>query len=69
MVLGVDGVDNGLMKKPLQLTTEEERAREKALDFYRYTGKSEEDANRLAWADIKKEFPRLRQYDLSGDSE
>jgi hypothetical protein len=24
VVLGVDGVDNGLMKKPLQLATEEE---------------------------------------------
>ncbi|MFL6438792.1 MAG: hypothetical protein ACJ71Q_14530 [Terriglobales bacterium] len=57
------------MKKPPQLTSQEEQAREKALDFYRYTGKSEEDANRMAWADIKKEFPRLSEYDLSGDSE
>jgi hypothetical protein len=57
------------MKKPSQLTTPEERAREKALDFYRYIGKSEEDASRLAWADIQKEFPRLRQYNLPGDSE
>jgi hypothetical protein len=58
-----------LMKTPPQLTTQEEQAREKALDFYRYTGKSEEDAKRLAWADIKKEFPRLSQYDLSADYE
>jgi hypothetical protein len=58
-----------VMKKPPQLTTQEEQAREKALDFYRYTGKSEEDANRLAWADLKKEFPRLSQYNLSGDCE
>jgi hypothetical protein len=58
-----------LMKTPPQLTTQEEQAREKALDFYRYTGKSEEDAKRLAWADIKKEFPRLSQYDLSADCE
>jgi len=57
------------MKRPPQLTTQEEQAREKALDFYRYTGKSEEDAKRLAWADIKKEFPRLSQYDLSADYE
>lgn len=57
------------MKKPPQLTTEQERAREKALDFYRYTGKSEEDALRLAWADIQKEFPQLRQYNPPGDSE
>jgi hypothetical protein len=58
-----------IMKKPPQLTRQEERARETALDFYRYTGKSEEDANRLAWADLKKEFPRLSQYNLSGDCE
>ena len=57
------------MKKPPQLTTEEERAREKALDFYRYTGKSEEDARRLSWADIQKEFPRLSQFNLPGDFE
>jgi len=46
-----------------QLTTEEERARERALDFYRYVGKSEVDADRLAWADIQKGFPRLNGYD------
>lgn len=57
------------INKPPQLTAQEERAREKALDFYRYTGKSEEDARRLAWADIQKEFPRLSKYKLSGDSE
>jgi hypothetical protein len=44
-----------------QLTIEEERAREKAVDFYRYVGKSEADADRLAWEDIKREFPRLRE--------
>jgi len=44
-----------------QLTIEEERAREKAVDFYRYVGKSEVEADRLAWEDIKKEFPRLRE--------
>ena len=49
------------MKKTLaHLTTEEERARERALDFYRYVGKSEVDADRLAWADIQKGFPRSR---------
>ena len=52
-----------MKKKPVQLTAEEERAREKAIDFYRYIGKTDEDAARLAWADIKKAFPRLRAYD------
>ena len=56
--------DSSSMKTTLaQLTTEEERARERALDFYRYVGKSEVDADRLAWADIQKGFPRLNGYD------
>jgi hypothetical protein len=50
-------------KKPAQLTSAEERAMEKAMDFYRYTGKSEAEANRSAWADIQKEFPRLKDFD------
>ena len=57
------------MNKVTELTAQEERAREKALDFYRYTGKSEEDASRLAWADVQKEFPRLRGLDKPSDSE
>jgi len=50
-------------KKFAQLTVEEERARERAIDFYRYVGKSDTEANRLAWADIQKAFPRLMAYD------
>lgn len=50
-------------KTPVQLTVEEERAREKAMDFYLYVGKTDSDATRLAWADIQKAFPRLRAYD------
>lgn len=57
------------VKKPPQLTAEEERAREKALDFYRYTGKSEEDARRLSWADIQKQFPHLSKCNLPEDFE
>ena len=52
------------MKKKMVLTVEEERAREKAMDFYRYVGKSEAEADRLAWDDIKKEFPRLKECDM-----
>ena len=52
-----------MKKEPAQLTVEEERAREKAVDFYRYVGKNDLDAARLAWADIQKAFPRLRAYD------
>ena len=55
---------DGLMKKrPVQLTVEEESAREKAMDFYRYVGKTGVEATRLAWADLQKTFPRLRAYD------
>jgi hypothetical protein len=55
---------NSSGKKNLaQLTAEEESAREKAIDFYRYVGKSEADVDRLAWADVQKAFPRLKQCD------
>jgi hypothetical protein len=57
------------MNKVPQLTSQEELAREKAVDFYRYTGKSEEDANRLAWTDIQKQFPRLHGLDMPRDPE
>ena len=50
-------------KKLAQLTLEEERAREKAIDFYRYIGKTDVEATRLAWQDVQKAFPRLREYD------
>jgi len=50
-------------KKFGQLTVEEERARERAIDFYRYIGKTDLEAIRLAWADIQKTFPRLTAYD------
>jgi glutamine synthetase adenylyltransferase len=50
-------------KEPAQLTVEEEKAREKAIDFYRYVGKTDAEAMRLAWADLQKAFPRLKVYD------
>ena len=52
-----------MKKRPVQLTVEEESAREKAMDFYRYVGKTDVEATRLAWADLQKTFPRLRAYD------
>jgi hypothetical protein len=52
-------------KEPAQLTAEEEQAREKAIDFYRYVGKTDAEAMRLAWLDIQKAFPRLRVYDCA----
>jgi len=58
-------MDGGPMRKePTQLTVEEERAREKAIDFYRYIGKTDVEATRLAWADVKKAFPRLKEHDI-----
>jgi hypothetical protein len=49
-----------MKQEQAQLTAEEERAREKSMDFYLYVGKSDVEASRLAWADILREFPRLR---------
>ena len=46
----------------LARTVEEERAREKAIDFYNYVGKTDIEAERLAWADVQKTCPRLRAY-------
>ena len=56
---------NPMNQRPAQLTVEEERAREKAMDFYRYIGKTDMEATRLAWADIQKTFPRLKAYDTA----
>ena len=56
-------MDEPMKKRPVQLTVEEESAREKAMDFYRYVGKTDVEATRLAWADLQKTFPRLRAYD------
>src|SRR5579872_7251304 len=52
------------VRKTAQFTVEEERAREKAMDFYRYVGKSEVEADRLACEDVKKEFSRLKECDI-----
>jgi hypothetical protein len=57
------------VKKKAHLTDEEERAREKAMDFYRYVGKSEVEADRLACEDIKKEFSRLKEVDIRPETE
>lgn len=54
-------------KEAAQLTVEEERAREKAMDFYRYIGKTDGEAARLAWADVQKAFPRLKAFDDTGE--
>ena len=54
-------------KKLAELTPEEEQAREHAIDFYRYVGKTDGEARRLAWADVQKTFPRLKAYDNAGE--
>jgi len=51
------------MQTRTQLTAEEERARDRAMDFYRFIGKTELEAMRLAWEDVEKAFPRLRACD------
>lgn len=56
-------------KNITQLTFEEQRAREKALDFYRFVGKKEAEAQRLASADVQKAFPRLKDCDVPAEIE
>ena len=51
------------MHSRVRLSAEEEQARQKSLDFYRYVGKDNPEASRLAWADIQKQFPRLKEYE------
>jgi hypothetical protein len=47
-----------------KLTPEEERAWEFAFQFYVLSeNKNNATADRLAWRDVQKEFPRLRKYD------
>ena len=65
----MDSTNGPAHRNLLQLTVEEKRAREKAVDFYRYVGKTEAEAQRLAWADVRKEFPHLQKYDVPPDIE
>jgi hypothetical protein len=48
-----------------QLTIDEVQAREKAIDFYRYVGKSDTESIRLAWRDLQKAFPRLQEFEAA----
>ena len=61
-------MDEPMKKRPVQLTVEEESEREKAMDFYRYVGKTDVEATRLVWADLQKRFPRLREYDGAAEA-
>lgn len=50
-----------------QLTIDEVQAREKAIDFYRYVGKSDTESIRLAWRDLQKAFPRLQEFEAAAE--
>lgn len=54
-----------MKKKLAQLTVEEQQAKEKAIDFYLYIGKTDVEAIRLAWRDVQKAFPRLQEFDVT----
>jgi hypothetical protein len=45
-----------------QLTSEEKHAWERAFSFHLDAGNSDAVADRLAWRDLKKEFPRLKKF-------
>jgi hypothetical protein len=63
VIAALNAYEKSLMQKRTQLTAEEERARARAMDFYRFIGKTELEAMRLAWEDVEKAFPRLRACD------
>src|SRR5262249_32183193 len=48
--------------KRAKLTPAEDRAWRKAFQFHVDAGKSDAQADRLAWRDVKKEFPRLKKF-------
>lgn len=52
-----------------RLTDEEQRANDRAVDFYRYVGKPGSEALSLAWTDVQLAFPRLQQYDAAQPSD
>ncbi|HTV43126.1 MAG TPA: hypothetical protein VMF08_21355 [Candidatus Sulfotelmatobacter sp.] len=49
-------------KKTAELTAEENHAWEFAFCFYLNGGKSEFKADKLAWRDLRLEFPRLKRF-------
>ena len=49
--------------KVAKLTDEEETAWNFAFEFYLNEGKSNEEADELAWRDLQTEFPRLKGFD------
>lgn len=50
-------------KRIAKLTPAENHAWVFAFCFYANDGKSDLEADRFAWRDIRLEFPRLRRYD------
>jgi hypothetical protein len=50
-------------KKLATLTPEEDKAWVFAFNYYLEEGKTENQADKMAWRDLKKEFPRLREFD------
>lgn len=53
---------SGKDKKRAELTDKEEGAWNFAMEYYLNEGKSDEEADELAWKDIQQEFPRLKKY-------
>jgi hypothetical protein len=45
------------------LTLDENKAWELAFAFHKNTGKCTVAADRLAWRDVCREFPRLKKFD------
>ena len=50
-------------KKTTHLTPEEDKAWVHAFCYYLDNGYSKEKADKYAWLDLQKEFPRLKEFD------
>ena len=48
--------------KLADFSSDERCAFDRAIDFYRYVGKSDAEATSLAWSDVQLAFPRLLEY-------
>ena len=50
------------MKNLATLTTKEDKAWEFAFTYHKDGGLSDSQADKLAWTDVQKEFPRLLKF-------
>lgn len=52
-----------MTKKIATLTPDEDKVWVNAFSFWKMDGRTDEDADRMAWKELQDEFPRLKEYD------